>query len=226
MSTLINTIEVSAAPVQEISTSFQVKPLVEFKNIEIADGSYLVRKIEKGTGKVSQGCIIDALSQEVAVSALDNETVFAGYYNWLQDQAEECCKNRIEAGVKFLIPADYEVTAIAEMLEAVSIKEGRISKERITAWFNAEVAVMLQSAFKAKLGDALTDEKMGAILNSYRDCFKNLAKRDVFINDTIKANLNKALELVQVKGSLHKYCYDKVNAVAQDDALGMESLPD
>lgn len=220
MTTLINsTVEIS------IGTSFQVKPLADFKNIEIAEGKYLVRKIEKGTGKTSQGAVIDVLSQEAAVSALDNETVFGWYYSWLQDQAEECCKSRIEAGAKFLIPADYSVEAIAEMLEAANIKEGRISKERITAWFNAEVSGVLQAAFKAKLGDALTEEKMEAITNSYRDNFKNLSKRDLYLNDTIKSNLNKALELVQVKGSLHKYCYDKVNAVAQDDALGMESLP-
>jgi hypothetical protein len=218
MTTLIN------SAVVEIGTSFQVKPLVDFKNMEVAEGQFLVRKIEKGTGKTSQGAVIEALSQEVAVSALDNETVFAGYYGWLQDQAETCCKIRIEAGAKFLIPADYSIEAIAEMLEAVSIKEGRISKERIASWFNAEIVGVLQAAFKAKLGDALTEEKMVAITNAYRDNFKNLAKRELYLNDTIKSNLNKALELVQVKGNLHKYCYDKVNAVAQDDALGMESL--
>jgi hypothetical protein len=208
----------------EIGTSFQVKPLVEFKNLEVAEGKYLVRKIEKGTGKTSQGAVIDSLSQEVAVTALDNETIFAGYYSWLQEQAEQCCKNRIEAGAKFLIPADYSIDSIAEMLEAASIKEGRISKERIASWFNAEVSGVLQAAFKAKLGDALTEEKMVAITNAYRDNFKNLAKRELYLNETIKSNLNKALELVQVKGNLHKYCFDKVNAVAQDDALGLESL--
>ena len=41
-----------------ISDAFSVRKLEEVSKIELEEGQYLVRKIEKGTGLESKGCII------------------------------------------------------------------------------------------------------------------------------------------------------------------------
>jgi hypothetical protein len=206
----------------EISESYHVKPLKAFTE-DTQEGKYLVRKIEKGTGKPSQGCIIPALTSEQATTALENDSVFSGYVSWLQDQVEECCKARIESGAKFLIDSDFNLEAVSSYLQAKEVSQGRVSKEKIVAWFNSSMVPALQAAFTKQLGEAATPEKLTHICNAYRGNFEKLAKRDVFLHEQVKANLNSALKLVP-NSLLAKYCTDKINAPIPDIGLDKDMM--
>lgn len=202
-----------------------VRKLAEFKTVEPAEGQMLARKIEKGSGKDSLGVVIAKPGQEIFVAALENGTVLQAAYEWYLDQVQDACKLRmVEAGAEVL-PEDYGISAIAAMLEVAAIREGRISKERIEQWFNSDVAPVLQAAFKAKLGESLTDEKMKHITNAYRDNFKLLAKRELVLADQAKENLGKVLGLMENSG-IKDYCIAKLAEKPKIPDVGLVAIPD
>lgn len=199
-----------------------VRKLAEFKTVELQDGQMLARKIEKGTGKDSLGVVIVKPEQEQFILALENESVLQGAYNWYLQQVEQVCKAKMVNSGN-ITESDYNIANIASYLDSQAISEGRISKERIAQWFNSDVAPVLQAAFKAKLGESLTEEKLQHITNAYRDNFKSLAKREIVLADAVKVNLNKALELLTADSSLKQYCHSKVNAAVQP-VIDLEAL--
>ena len=205
---------------EAINTIGMVSKLKGF-NFEPAEGQMLARKIEKGTGKDSLAVVIEKPEQEQFILALENNTILQGAYDWYLQQVEAVCKAKmVESGN--ITEGDYSIDAVAAYLDSQAISEGRISKERIAQWFNSDVAPVLQAAFKAKLGDSLTDEKLGHITNAYRDNFKSLAKREIVLADAVKVNLNKALDLLP-ESSLRQYCSAKVNA-AVEKVIDLEAL--
>lgn len=206
---------------EAINTVGMVRKLAEFKNLELNDSQMLARKIEKGTGKDSLGVVIVKPEQDQFVLALDNESILQGAYNWYLQQVEAVCKAKmIESNT--IVESDYSIVEVAAYLDSQAVTEGRVSKERIAQWFNSDVAPILQAAFKAKLGESLTEEKLTHITNAYRDNFKSLAKREIVLAEAVKTNLNKAIDLLPVS-TLSQYCKAKVNA-AVEKVIDLEAL--
>ena len=194
---------------------FPARKLSEFKGVELKENEFLVRKIEKGTGKDSLGCIVPAASQEDFVSALEQSSVFNAAMQWYQGAWNDYLKEKLEEGV-MLYKSDLELNGFISWLEAEEVKQGRISKERIGAWFDAEVATTLKRAFTEKLGN-IENDKMLEILKSYKAQFMNLAKREITIAGAVKTNLEKAISLLPDSG-MKKYCTDKINAASEKSA--------
>jgi len=195
--------------VATVATTYPVRSLETFKGKDISADQYLVRKVERGTGIDSKGAIIPALTPEFAITALDNDTVMQGYIDWLQGVAADCCKAQISAGATLLAASDYSLEVIVANLQAKEIAEGRVSKEKIAAWFAASVAPALKSAFKSKLGSSLSDEKLGLIVASYKTAFVLLAKRELTLDAGVQGNLEKAVELLPA-GAMRDYCAKKL----------------
>lgn len=193
--------------------SYPVRSLESLRKVELEDGQYMARKIEKGTGLDSKGAIIPALTPEFSIAALDSATVLQGYQAWLQGIAGECAKARIAAGAQLLVDADWNLEAIESYLAEKEVSEGRVSKEKIAAWFDSQVCAVLKSAFKAKLGASISDDKLTAILASYKAAFVLLAKRELALEVQVQKNLEKALELVPTSAMV-TYCQGKVKASA------------
>lgn len=191
--------------------SYPVRSLESLRKVELEDGQYMARKIEKGTGLDSKGAIIPALTPEFSIAALDSQVVLQGYQSWLQGIAGECAKARITAGATTLVDADWSLEAIEGYLQAQEISEGRVSKEKIATWFDAQVSQPLKSAFKAKLGASISDDRLAGILASYKAAFVLLAKRELALEEQVQKNLEKALELLP-ESAMSTYCKGKVAA--------------
>jgi len=209
METILENLNTATA----LSSSYPVRSLESLKKITLEDGQFVMRKIEKGTGLDSKGAIVPALSPEFAIAALDSEIVLRGYQDWLQGIAQECGKARIAAGAPLLVDSDWSLQEIESVLEAREISDGRVSKEKIAAWFDSSVASVLRSAFKAKLGSGLDNDRCAAILASYKAAFVLLAKRELCLESQVQQNLTKALELLPAS-ALSNYCAGKVKASA------------
>lgn len=191
---------------------FPVCKLAEFKGVDIVEGQYLVRKIEKGTGKNSLGVIIPSLTAEQFVQALENETVFNAARNWLQEMQGEMLKSKMVEGEN-LYKSHLALSELVEFLNAEEVKQGRISKERIAQWFDASVAETLKRAFTEKLGN-IENDKMLEILKTYKAQFMNLAKREIILPEQVKVNLNKALNLLN-DSAMKEYCLMKIASMEE-----------
>ncbi len=198
--------------------SYAVAPLETLVKKELEQGQYLVRKIERGNGKKSTGAIVKALTPEFAIAALDSEIILRGYQEWLQELAGDCCKARIEAGATTLVESDYSLAEIEALLESKEVESGRVSKEKIAAWFaTPSVSGTLAAAFREKLGASLTDQKLAQILASYNGVFQLLAKRELSLEESKRENLNKALALLP-DSALKSYCTRKVAESGKKEA--------
>lgn len=193
--------------------SFSVYPLSHFKGVEVEEGQQLCRKIEKG-GKESKGVIIPQKSQEEFLAAMDNDSIMNEMYSHYLNLVESAVKAKIEQGATTIIPEDYSNEVIAEMLKAQEIAEGRISKQRIEAWFNGEVQTVLYKAFAQNLGDALTNEKAQLLLGNYKAAFGLFAKREVEVSDAVWNNLDKALQILP-DSPIKSYCVGKLPSMKQ-----------
>lgn len=189
--------------------SFAVSDLESLATKELEQGQYLVRSIERGTGKKSQGCIVQALTPEFCISALDSDVVLAGYQSWLQETAEECCKVKIKAGARMLLPEDYSLAQLAEYLEAKELSAGKISKAKLETWFAVELQQKLADAFREMLGENADAGLITGTVFRYKMLFVSLAKTELVLAPEISAKIEKALELV-TESRVKTYCLQKL----------------
>lgn len=201
--------------ISQVNGIFTTKKLAEFKGAEVKEGEFLVRKIEKGTGLASLGCVIPAVTQEGFVSALENTSVFNAAIEWFQSSWNDALKLRLEEG-KNLYLADLDLATLVEFFDAKEVSEGRVSKEKISGWFDSEVAKVLHRAFAEKLGN-IDNDKMVEILKSYKIQFMNLAKREITLAGPVKVNLEKAISLLPAS-SMKDYCEKKIKSSEEKSA--------
>lgn len=197
----------------EISQStgvFTVKKLAEWKGKEVSEGYMLVRKIEKGTGKDSLGCEVPAQNGEQMVAAMENAVVFAAAVEWFQGAWNDCLKGKLEEGAT-LLREDCALSVLVSYLEAQEVAAGRVSKEKIAAWFDSSVARVVKEAVTQKYGNVEND-KMLAVLKNYKDQFAMLAKRELSLSSATSASLEKVLELLSEDDAMVKYCKAKIVA--------------
>jgi hypothetical protein len=204
-------------------SSYVVKALGEFKGVSLEEGQYLCRKIEKGTGLESKGVVLPATSAEDLILALDSAVVLDAAVAWYQEVIADVVKAKIAVGATTIVASDYNLEVVVDHLQAKEVSEGRVSKEKIAAWFDVSVASTLKVAFREKLGESLTDEKLSGILAAYKGVFQLLAKRDLVLDTTKKANLGKALDLLP-PSVMKSYCEKKLAEESQNAADIMECL--
>lgn len=197
--------------------SYPVKKLEEFKGVSLEAGQFLARKIEKGTGKDSTGVIIPAVTQSQFVMALEDDSILGAAVEWYQSQVENAVKARIAVGATTIILEDMSISAVSAYLDQVAVSEGRVSKEKIAAWFDSTVAANLSAALVAKFGEAMTPEKLQQNLKSYRDVFSLLAKKEYSFNEKQVINLNKCLDLLP-DSNMKNYCSKKIAEFAPKES--------
>lgn len=205
-----------------LSDAFPVRKLEEISKIELEEGQYLVRKIEKGTGLESKGCIIPAAGQEAFMIALENDAVLQAASNWFQGVIGEVCKKKIAEGAQVLVASDWSMEEITSYLQEQEVKEGRVSKEKLGTWFENALAAKLCSALKAKYGASISNEKVLEMKELYKAGFQMLAKREIDIAADKKQNLMKVLELAPDCG-MKTYCESKLKQ-AQEKTIEMLGL--
>ena len=95
---------------------------------------------------------------------------------------------------------NISIDALIVAYESSLLSEGRISKDKITAWFDSALVTSLTVRFADKLGisnnpSEQESKKISMVISAYRDNFGRLAMREVGLADSVKNNLKLALEL-------------------------------
>jgi hypothetical protein len=208
-----------------ISAAFPVKLLAEFKSVELEQGQYLVRKIEKGTGKESKGVVIPEATGEEFLIALENEQILSGAIRWYQETRAEVCKTLIAAGASSIVAGDYADSEIVSYLQAQEVTEGRISKERLASWFDANLSPVLFRAVGEKFPELDSDKKT-EVVGAYRGIMVQLAKKDLSLAEDVIAKMKKAFSLLPETLSANpivRYCEEKLAGATPKvaDMLGL-----
>lgn len=202
--------------VSKVNGQFPVAALAEFKSYVLQEGEYFVRKIEKGTGKDSQGCVIPALSAEESLLLLESPVIAEAFTQWANGLRGEVCKKRIQEGASVIVADDFKVENIISLLEAAELSEGRISKEKIAAWFDNELAYKLKAALTEKHG-AIPNDKMLEILSKNRTMLQTVAKKEHTLSDTVIDSLGKLVSLSE-NVALREYAAKKLESFKAKEA--------
>ena len=199
MTTLIDNAAVSSTNASAVSFElgvYEVKALKDLAKVELGTNEYLARKIEKGTGKESKGAIIKKLGADECLEFLGNSTIAESFIEWANGLREQKVKELISCEDGRTKIEEYELSlySIATMLEAQEIKEGRVTKDKILAWFDNELARKLKEAITAKFG-AVDNDKMLGILKNNRAAMATLAKRENSLSDNVVDSLKKLVAM-------------------------------
>lgn len=201
-----------------LSSAYAVKTLAEFKGVELESGQYLVRKIEKGTGLESKGCVVPKISPESVIVALENDVILENVIEWYQEQVAEVAKAQIAAGARVLTDADMTLEKVVEYLSAKAVSEGRISKERLASWFDYNMASVLTRALNEKFAN-LPQDKIAEQVAHYKGVVVQLAKKDLSLPEVVIANCKKAFALLDMGGNnIVQYCLSKLDGAAPKTA--------
>lgn len=174
--------------------SFVVKPLSEFKNVELESDQFLARKIEKNNGKVSKGVIIPALTQEQLIVMMDNETILEACRNYMQSVVEEVVKIRMDThGLIYL--DDMSQECVVNWLQEQEVKNDRVSKAKIEQWFDTDVSPKIHARM-CELYPDLPNDKMLETLKLYKTQFAYLAKREYMFAPQVQDKIKAAITLV------------------------------
>jgi len=199
--------------------SFRVMKLEDATKLELSAEQYLVRKIERNTGIDSSACVIPAVTAEQFVAALENSAVFEAAQSWFQGVVGEVVKSRMTAGRDVIIESDFSLVRVAEYLSEQEVKEGRISKEKITKWFDASLVEALNAAFSEKLGTQYTEQVKEGVLEGYRKQFARLSGKDLTLEVEVKGSLLKACSLAPEDSAIRKYCEGKIKEAKLPSAV-------
>lgn len=189
---------------------YAVKPLAEVSKVELEEGQYLVRKIERKTDKDSTGVIIPAAGKEALIVALDNETILTAAAEWYQGIIGEVVKGKIDAGATLIVESDYSLENVVEYLQAQEVKEGRISKERLAFWFDQNAAAKLRRALVEKFPTA-SEDKISEAVGVYKVTTQALAKKELSLTDEVISKMKSMFAMLALDGNnIVQYCLRKL----------------
>lgn len=188
---------------------YTAKKLEELSKAEVPAGFRLARIIRKNTKEnpnaVSQAVFVPAPID--TASWMGNATIAEAVQNYMQGLQDKVIRQVLDSGRNIITDADIAVEAVASYLEENDETLGRLSKESIGTWYDAEVADTLTLVFADKLGigDQPTPAevtKLEQLNNQYKGCFQKLAGKSLAgaLPPSVVTNLEKALELVPVSG--------------------------
>jgi hypothetical protein len=205
-----------------------VKTLDGMKGFIPEPGARVAKIIQKGsnpdgTKRISFAMeAVEITLPEVLEWIAADSAIADAVVTYVQDLQDKCIRTRIEAGKGQVHTSDYDMNAVRTFL-ATSPTEGRLSEDKIRAWFAVEVADTLMVAFADKLGisDTPTEsetKKLEQIVAQYRDNMAKLAGRKTVLPGVVRTNLEKALALVDTDSSIKERLQDKLAEMA--DAEG------
>lgn len=128
------------------------------------------------------------LTEELIVNRIAELTPYVLTY--LQGIEDQAIKNDHKAGIVSVYVESLSLDKIVEILET-SEAGSRLNKEKIAAWFNAEVADNLAVLFANKLGIVLGEDnidesklmKLESVMNAYKGKFESLAGGKTYIKE-------------------------------------------
>ncbi len=208
-----------SANLSTVTKSYIVDTLEKLGKVELSVTEYLVRKIERGTGVDSKGAIIPAATAEQFISALENDSILAAATAWYQEQIAEVCKARMTAGRSVLHDVDFSTEEIAKYLSEQEVKQGRISKGKVEAWFDSALVEGINKAFSEKLGTQYTDTMKANVTSEYKKWFGKLTTKDLTMEADTKGSLLKACSFAPADSAIRQYCETKIKEAKLPTAM-------
>lgn len=164
----------------------------------------LARIIRKSSAKdanglESQGVHIPA---EVDLAyCLQDSTLNAYLVQCVQDVQDKMIRRVTDNGRNIITDSDIAMDVVAQYLEETDENIGRISKDKINAWFTSEMQDTLLVAFADKLGVGDTptadeEKKLAQACKGYQDVFATLAAKNPVIDPKIGQRLLTALDMI------------------------------
>lgn len=180
------------------------------------DGGYIVHKLDAVVSEATEGFRLSrhvakmqkdktyrGLSESkaifVPVVAIDSIEMSPAIATAMQDALDSCfdrmIRAKLETGATVIYDADLTADRLEEFLAAQPEGLGKLSGDKIKAWFAESLAENLTEVLREKLGNAASDEKITQTLNSYRDIFARLAEKSPAFEPKVHENLQKAIAL-------------------------------
>jgi hypothetical protein len=200
------------------------------------DGGYIVAKLDAITDEAAAGF---RLSRHVAKKTKDGTkkglqeslAVFVPIYECapfsaefpainvaMQDAFDSCVdrmiRAKLESGATVIYDADLTAQQLENFLASQPEGLGKLSADKIKAWFTESLSENLTAALTEKLGEQVTPEKLTQTLNSYRDIFARLAEKSPSFEPKVHENLQKAIALAEESAMTEKLAA-KLLAAAQ-----------
>jgi hypothetical protein len=198
-----------------MAESFVVRKLAE---VEASEGFRVSRIINKGSQ--SFGVVIPEVS-DALLNTLVGNPIGAEYLKGCiavaQDKVIRPLAKYEGAAVK---SDEIGFTSLINFMQQDN-NAGRLSKDSISKWFDDTLAAKLTEAFKVKMPEVET-AAMTAILKSYKLVFETLAQREPILEATKKANIEKALALVDDEDIMANKLAEKLERIK--DSYDLASL--
>ena len=193
-----------------LNSTYAVRTLEEANKLELSADQYLVRKIERNTGLDSKAVVIPATDAESFTLALNSDVVLGAAVAWFQQCIGEVVKSKMTAGKHSIVAADFSMEEIEKYLAEQEVREGRISKEKIGAWFDSTLVAGLNQAFQARLGTQYTESVQKDVIESYRKQFQKLSGKELLLETEVKGSLLKACSIAPEGSAVRAYCEGKI----------------
>ena len=186
------------------SLGYTAQSLAAISKLDVPADMRLARVIRKSSareanGLESQGVHIPA---EIDLAyCLADSTLNAYLVQCMQDVQDKVIRRVTDGGRNIITDSDIAMDVLAQYLEETDENIGRISKDKIAAWFDASMADTLMLAFADRLGvsdNPTPDEakKLEQTCKGYKDVFGTLAAKNPTVDPKVGANLLKALDMI------------------------------
>lgn len=191
------------------------------------------QRLAKVTYKVDKKTGIKPDSKAVSIPMIKWGDLTANHVTALQGEflavvhkaQDSIVRAKVESGATSINDADISLDAVVQYLLEES---GRMTGEVIRGWFSDTLKEPLMLAFASKLGiaedaapTAEQEDKLAKVIKGYEDSFAKLASGAATFNDAQKANMLKALELVEEDDSFVVRFTERLSKVKSDDDLLM-----
>lgn len=188
----------------ETTLGYTAKALATIAKVDIPASYRLARIIRKASAKdsngmESQGCHVPTYSWNA--DHMSNDIIRAYMEQCIMDVQDKCIRKVTDGGRNIITDSDISMDALAIFLEETDENIGRISKDRIAAWFDASLADTLMLAFAERLGvsdNATPDQvrKLEQVCRGYKDVFAGLAAKAPSVEPKVGASLLKAVDMI------------------------------
>lgn len=116
---------------------------------------------------------------------------------WVEDCIDSI-RSKVVSGIatrgELIVSDKCGITAILAML-AIETQSQRMTKESIGAWFDADLAPLLNTAIRAKI-PTIDSARLDKLVAGYRSDFQALSARQVVMSNAVKMKLEKAIALL------------------------------
>ena len=163
---------------------------------------------------------LDAM--KVAINA--NGKVLAMAVGLIEDYQSKMIQLDIAKGKETIYASNISLDAMILNFESDVSSGGRISKDKIIAWFDSALSLSLTNAFSNKLGLGFNPteqevKKLNKVIGDYKANFALLAGRDVSIDTDVKSKLQQAIKLANAELPLTGKLIDIINEANNLEAL-------